>query len=409
MDTYISAYIDRLKRHIPRRLTVLAKRILRPLPYPVRLYPPAKHPRGYVLYSYLPESICLAEDAPLLNGHSALWESREIAHIFANLGYVVEAIHWADQRFVPKRHYDIVFDICLNLGRLMPYFNKQVTKILHCTGSDPYYQNSAELRRVEAVNARRKGHYKPKRIVANPQLATYSLQVADACSLIGSEFTKMTYPEAFRSNITPVTVSASKLDHEMIKSPSEFVPEKREFLWFFGGGAVHKGLDLALEVFARNPDLTLNVVGNVAAEPDFMEMYKRELMHSPNIRYHGPLLPNSDNFKRIVHDTFCFVAPSCSEGLSPAVATCLQIGLYPLISRDTGVELPPGCGFYLETCSITEIEQAVLTSHQMDKTEIIRQTTATQTYALRQFSRENFRQRMQNFIFQTLTNRGMLS
>lgn len=375
--------------------------------YPVKIRSRERPAKGTVLFSYLDDPLLWPDDAPEFSMHSNLWESREIARIFTVLGYDVESIYWGNNRFVPSKEYAIVFDICHNLARLSPVLGKDTIKILHCTGSDPFYQNEAEQKRVDAVNLRRNGQYVSKRAVKDPELFRRSMIQADACSLIGNETTLRTYPEEFHGKTTLVPVSASDLGPN-VKQPQLFVPAKREFLWFAGGGAVHKGLDLVLEVFAKNRDLTLNVVGNVAVEEDFLAMYRRELMELENIRYHGALEPAGATFATILKDSFCFIAPFCSESISTAVATCLQAGLYPIISRDTGATLPRGCGIYLDTCEISEIEEAVRTVTNMQAGLLREQIGRIQLDALESYSRVNFSRSMVSFLRQTLNKNVQL-
>lgn len=397
----------RLLRSLVRRLSRAAQSPAQ-VQYPVTLYPQSQPARGRVLFSYLEYPLLWSEDDERFSGHTNNWESREIARIFTSLGYVVGAINWSDQQFVPAKKYDVLFDISINLQRLAPLLDRHTVKILHRTGSDPYYQNRAEMERVRALESRRKALYSPKRLVAYPDLERKSMQIADACSLFGSSHTLHTYPEEFRHKIQLVTISASKLGSS-VKAKQDCVPSKREFLWFLGGGAVHKGLDLLLEVFARHRGYTLNIVGNVHNERDFMKIYAHEIMELPNIKYHGYLKPDSARFQEIVKDAFCFIAPSCSESISTAVVTCMQVGLYPIISHDTGVALPASCGIYLETCSIEEIESAVLTAYQMDDSSIIDQISQVQRYALKNFSRERFRMLMERFITRTIEMCGRQS
>jgi len=378
---------------------IILARFRRKAPYPLILSPSSTSLplRGRVLFSYLVYPLMWPETAPEFDGHSNAWESREIARIFQGLGYQVEAFRWDDNQFIPSGRYDIVFDIYTNLGRLATFFDHHTIKILHCTGSDPYYQNSAELKRVQAVNDRRNSQYLPRRMVQFPEQNYKSLQIADACSLLGNEHTLSTYPAHLRNKFELIPVSASPLGNTQ-KTSSQYVPEERQFLWFFGSGAVHKGLDLVLEVFARNPNLVLNVVGDVSSEADFMQMYARELLDTPNIHYHGRLIPKSEAFQKICRDSFCFIAPTCSEGTSTAVVTCLQIGLYPIISRDTGVDLPVDCGLYLEECSMDEIEKAVISVYNLPAVELSNQIAAVQSFAQGHFSRQKFREAMENFI-----------
>ncbi|MCE7979644.1 MAG: glycosyltransferase family 1 protein [Caldilinea sp. CFX5] len=403
-----SQYVDpkKLARRLRKLLCQPAPQSekLPELKYPITLYPTEGLVHGRVLFSYLPDSILWSEDDPRLNGHSNLWESREIAYIFSRMGYIVDAIRLDDYTFIPIHQYDIVFDIFINLQRLVPLLEQNTLKILHCTGSDAYYQNHAEMARVAALEERRNTWYAPKRMNPYPELARKSLQIADSCSLIGNSHTWSTYPETFRDKMTLVTVTASNLESN-IKCKSDLVPKKREFLWFFGGGLVHKGLDLVIEVFARNQDLVLNIVGPVRGESDFFKIYEYELTKLANIKCHHYLKPNSEEFKKIIKHTFCFVAPSCSESISTAVVTCLQVGLYPIVSRDTGVTLPKGCGTYLQKCAIDEIEEAVWATYQMNENTLTDQIYTTQQYALHQFSRENFQKNMQGFIETSIQNK----
>lgn len=374
--------------------------------YPVILRPSwSLKPKRRVLLSYLEQPLSLPESSPHFLGHTNFWESRAIADIFQKLGYQVEAINWSDREFIPIGKYDVVFDIFANLGRLSSLLGRDTVKFLHCTGSDPYYQNAAEIKRVEEVNRRRNGNYVPKRVLAEPEWTYISLEAADACSLIGNEHTRSTYPEKYRKKMELVTVSASEID-DRGKKIRDHVPSKREFLWFFGNGVVHKGLDLLLEIFAAHPNLHLHIVGDVTAEEDFCEIYKKELTDTDNIHLHGYLFPTSVEFQSLLQDVFCFVAPSCSESISTAAVTCLQLGLYPILSRDTGVSLPTGCGLYIEKLTTDYIEKLVLAVMEMKDDEIIYQTRQTQEDALKRFSRKAFKDRMEKFIVNSLTQFG---
>jgi glycosyltransferase involved in cell wall biosynthesis len=374
----------------------LKKRTGKLPPYPYTLNPSGT-PRGRVLFSYVPDVLRLPEDAPEFDTHTSRWHARTIGHLFVEMGYIVDGVRWDDQVFLPQRDYDVVFDIYINLVRWLPYLKTNTIKLLHCTGSDPYYQNSAELQRIDALTRRRAGLYVPKRFVPHPDRSRHALYLADACSLLGTEHTLRTYPLEYHAKIQLITVSASKLG-TTIKTSDRLVPAEREFLWFFGAGVVHKGLDLVLEVFAHHPEWVLNVVGPVSDEADFVALYHHELYELNNIRYNGRLTPSSEEFRAIASRSFCFIAPSCSESLSSAVVTCLNVGLFPIISRDTGVTLPDGCGVYLETNSIDEIEQSVRLVFSLPDQELAHQIATIQNFAAQSFSRERFRADVAKFL-----------
>jgi len=363
----------------------------------VTLFPKTKDPKGRVLFSYIHSSINKQLNSPDLSGHSNQWESREIAKCFNKLGYIVDAIDWQNNNFHPTNKYDIVFDIYTNLQRLAPLLDKQTRKILLLTGSHVPYQNRSELKRVKSFEASKKTIYSPRRFDPHGKLVERSIQLSDHCLLMGNQHTLNTFPKKYHHKITLTTVSASSLNH--IKTRKEYVPPKREFLWFFGGGNVHKGLDLVLDFFGKNNNFVLNIVGTI--DKEFFDVYKNELVQ-PNIKYHGYLEPRSKKFVEIGKNIFCFIAPTCSEGISPAVATCLQFGFFPIISRETGITLPKNNGFYLKTCSPDEIEDAVKRAYTMDKNKLENQIFSCQQHALKQYSRERFTTKLMSFLTKTI-------
>lgn len=359
--------------------------------------------RGNVLFSYLRLPLLWKQDDKRFSWHSNCWESKEIVRVFNELDFNVDAIEWTDRKFNPQKNYDIFFDVGVNLQRVAPFLNPKALKILHITGSYPFYQRKAELERVAALEARRGMLYSPKRIAGDLDLFERSLRIADIASLIGNEETLNTYPRHYHNKIELVTVSASQLFY--VKNNSDYVPARREFLWFNGGGAVHKGLDLVLEAFAKNPEIDLHVVGLLDNEKDFLKIYEKELFGLTNIKYYGKLSPTSDRFIEIARRVFCFIAPSCSEGISSAVVTCLQIGLYPILTKSNGVSLPNGCGFMLKEASVDAIEKAILSAVCMDDGSVASQIKTVQTFALKEFSRENFSNKMRGFLLRAIQDR----
>jgi glycosyltransferase involved in cell wall biosynthesis len=359
-----------------------------------RLAPPRRRVVGRALLGYLHEPVAWRDDDPGLNGHTNKWESRQIARILRDRGLAVDAIDFRDTTFVPQGDYDVVMAIDGQLARLASAAHAQ-HRLLHLTGSYGPFQNAAEHERIEALAERRGLRCAPRRLVADLPGAERALEIATACSLIGNATTLASYPAWAREKITCIPVTASSLP--AMAAVRDLVPARREFLWFFGSGAVHKGLDLVLEAFAELPDHVLHVVGNIQAETDFVAAYEAEL-GAPNIHVHGYLDAASAAFAEIVDNCVAFVAPSCSEGTSPAVVTLLQLGLYPLISRQTGVDLPPGTGRYLETSSSAEIVSSVKAVAAMESVRLGDELEILRSFARRTYSRPAFDVAMRAYV-----------
>ena len=361
-------------------------------------YGQTSKPRGRVLLSYLQGPLRWKSSDKRFMGHSNTWECREIARIFNELGYAVDAINYDDLTFQSTRIYDAIFDIHNNLSR---YDNGHAVKILHATGSNPTFSNRALAKRLDDLEKRRGVKLEPRRAIQEDSIRVFeaNLEVADIITITGNERTKSTYPEKLHDKIRLVPVTGSYLP--VVRSIPDFVP-KKEFLWFGGSGAVHKGLDIVLEVFAKNPDLTLHIIGPYQNEKDFCRAYKRELSHYGNMKAHGYVYPHSDQFRCITKHVIALVFPSCSESTSSAGVTCMQYGMIPIVSIDTGITLTQYQGITLNSCTLDEVEQAVHTIANKTELEIKGTIAECQKYALDTFSRNRFSEMMKSVIREAL-------
>lgn len=208
------------------------------------------------LLSYLAAPLGYDSTDRRLSGHTNAWECRAIADRLARGGYLLDAIDWSDDAFNPSREYDLIFDLHRNLERLAP---RARTRWLHITGSHPRFAYDAELARLAALEERRGIRLAPRRAFDTEDTERFdrSLELADTITILGDDVTRSTFPADMILKSEQVFVTASPVPPR--QRDDDF--QDRTFLWFAGSGAVHKGLDLVLECFARNPDLTLHCVG----------------------------------------------------------------------------------------------------------------------------------------------------
>jgi glycosyltransferase involved in cell wall biosynthesis len=351
-------------------------------------------PQGRVLVSYLATPVPLKQGSRHSLGHSNFRECAEIVLIFNRLGYVVDLVAWDDATFIPLKEYDAVFDIHRNLQRYAPV---QARKIFHVTGSNPPFSNAAEMERIRNLEKRRGARLMPRRGVAPADLDTFedNLALADTVTLIGNQVTAATFPESARQKLQLVPATGSFLPR--MRAPEDF-HDCKEYLWFNGSGAVHKGLDLVLELFARHPELVLHVVGPYQKEQDFAREYRRELTDLPNIRSHGYLLPSSEKFLKIADRVTAFISPSCSEGISTSAITCMQYGMLPILSRNSGITLSDSMGVLLEECSPVALEDALLCVCRKSGGELKEMLRESQRYALETYSMAAFSSAMNGVL-----------
>lgn len=355
--------------------------------------------RGTALVSYLKNSSEYKYKKDLLTGHSNRWESREIVRALVSMGYVTDVVDWDDSSFILTKKYDVIIDIADLFSRNKDILSDKTIKLVHLTGRYPSYQNQAEKKAAKSFERRTGVSYKLKRQVINVKGAIESMQIADSMTLLGNMNTLVTYPVKLRSKITLVPVTTSYI--KWIKQDN-YLPKNRQFVWYFGSGAIHKGLDLAVEVFLKRTNLALHIIGNIEDDQSFWSAYKEKIYSSNNIFYHGILDPNDEKFQKIINNVFSFIAPSCSESMSTSVVTCMSIGLYPIISKNTGVDLPDNTGIYLKEVSIKAINEAISTVLGYTSYRILKEIKIIQEDAVNKYSRDQFSKNIRIFLKKNL-------
>ena len=154
---------------------------------------------------------------------------------------------------------------------------------------------------------------------------------------------------------------------------------------------MHKGLDLVLEVFRETPACQLTVCGPLDApsEKGFVQAFHRELYETPNIQAIGWVDVGSEQFERIANSCVALIYPSCSEGQAGSVITCLQAGVIPLISYESGVDVD-GFGTILEECSHEQIRKSIMDLVEKSNDELADLSLKAYEYAKQNHSIESY-------------------
>lgn len=97
----------------------------------------------------------------------------------------------------------------------------------------------------------------------------------------------------------------------------------------------------------------------------------------------------SAKFKEIINRCIGIIYPSCSEGQAGSVVTCMQAGLIPIVSKESGIDVYD-FGILLQESSVEEIKKTISRISDL-KTEIIREMSLkTWKYANKNHSREHY-------------------
>jgi len=351
---------------------------------------PKKKSRGEVLLSYLTKPFIFTLNQSYFSSHTNYWECTQIAQAWMDNGYTVDVIDWDNNSFIPKKDYAVFIDIHSNMERLAPYMKKNCLKILHITGAHWLFQNNAEYSRLLSLQKRRNITLFPRRTVQPSR----GIEYADCATILGNSFTRGTFEYAGKP-LYPVHISTTT-QFPFIEN-KDYGQIRKNYVWFGGGGLVHKGLDLVLETFAKLPDYQLTICGSVDQESDFKEAYHKELYETPNIKMAGWVDSTSHQFLDLIRKSIGFIYPSCSEGGGGSVITCLHGGLIPIISIESSVDIPD-FGILLKDSTIEELIRAVEKISGLPDADLLIQSKKAWDYVRENHTKERFKSDYDNFI-----------
>lgn len=355
----------------------------------VSLYSPINSDSN-ILLSYITRPFQIDPESAEFSSHTNKWECIQIAQTWIDHGYNVDIIDYDNDYFKPKKEYSFFIDIHSNMERLAPLLGNNCKKILHITGAYWEFQNSAEKMRLSSLKERRGFNLIPRSQV--PQ--SRGIEFADCATILGNEFTKGTFSK-FRKKLYEIPLSTT-VEYPFFEK--DFNQINKNYLWFGSSSMVHKGLDLVLDLFREMPDYNLTVCGNIKKEKDFEKAYHEELYCLPNIRTLDFVDVRSDLFMDVIKNTTALIFPSCSEGQSGCVVTCMHAGLIPIVSYESGVNVSSEFGMVLKENTIDEMLLSIQKLSQNPTDELQRMSKEAWLYARTHHTRENFSRCYNNFV-----------
>jgi glycosyltransferase involved in cell wall biosynthesis len=354
---------------------------------------PAGTPQGSVVLSYHTDP-WIYPDCRETHYHTNRWESGLIGDTFVEAGYRLDVVEHSNPFFIPRPDTAFAIDLEQNLERYSKVVPAACVKLHHASTTHWTHWNHAELTRLHAIQQRRGVTLVPRRQIP-PNLAH---EVSDRAIMVGNAFTAESY--AFSGKpMHRIPISTTTL----CDWPADKDPEKvrRNFIWFGSVGLAHKGLDLALEAFARMPELNLTVVGGIDLDPDFKAAYHRELFETPNIRTPGWVSATSPEFLALLHDHVGVVYPSCAEGGAGSVIVCMHCGLIPIVTRSASIDVGD-FGFETRSASIDDIIASTRHVAGLPAPELTARARAAWEHARTVHTRKNFRRVWRDYARTTL-------
>lgn len=353
--------------------------------------------KSNVLLSYITEPFTCTPWERFTDPHTNKWECAEIAHLFAIRGYAVDIINFNNTKFIPRKKYAVCVDIMQNLEHLSKYLPTNCKKVMHVTSAYGEFQNAAEKERLLELKRRKNISLKPQRTGVVSKNPAY----ADFLEGLGNQTVHATYDQ-FKKHIYPIPISVAK--EFDFPEQKKFEVARTHFLWFGGGGAILKGLDLVIEAFAGMPELSLHIVGPSARENDFAQAYKHELA-LPNIKYYprphispgGEMRSGDIPFLDIANRCAALIYPSASEGTSGAVVQAMHAGLIPIITKQTGISEDAPV-IICDTPTVESIRNLAMRIAETDSITLREKARKAWSYARAHHTQKTFSEAYSRFI-----------
>ena len=281
-------------------------------------------PRALIIYVSAAVPYYIAGDVlayPHIQTHAMYWEAAEMVRVLVESGYVVDFIDcFKPTPAIDWEKYSLVIDERNNLIQA-PKTKGQVTAY-YCTGLPWSFHNASELKRIEAFHQRNHIWLDQRRFI----YPNFSDKVADYFFY----FANPEWNELFSGNAQPQEITTT------VTFVPESIPEmknRREFMWIGSNGAIHKGLDLAVEAFRDLPGIRFHIFGSIEDDSLFFKWLKREMELNTNIIFHGTAQFSDPAFLEIAHRCVGHIFPSCSEGGPGSVAQTSYFGMVPIVTR----------------------------------------------------------------------------
>ncbi|MEH2440918.1 glycosyltransferase [Nostoc sp.] len=357
---------------------------------------PKQPSKGNVLLSYRIEPFLLKPGQPMPNDHTWYWEVWQIAQTFLDLGYNVDVIQFHNDKFVPQKHYAFFIDIRHRMEALAPKLNKDCIKIFHVDIANMVFRNAAECNRLLEIQQRKGVTLKPQRF----EVPNLGIEYADCAIVLGNDFTTDTFKYA---NKPMYRIPISSPVVYPYPDKKDFEAVRKRFLWFGGSALVLKGLDLVLDAFAQMPEYHLTVCGPVSNDKEFEQAFYKELYETPNIHTYGWIDVSSPEFIEVTNNCLGLVYPSVSEGQSGAVISCLQAGLIPILSYESGVDVHD-FGVIFDNLSLEEIKAKVISISNLPEEDLKFMSRQAWEYARANHTKDKFAQVYRNVVEQIIEN-----
>lgn len=328
--------------------------------------------------------------------HSNATEGYIAAQVLSSLGYDVDIL---DLEEVKNREFYSQYDVAYGKNLDAALFSG--TKVIPYSGATAH-KNMNRDAIVRAYEFYKKSGLNP--INSMRTLENFSLAFSYANVILGNQLVADSFKiDGIDQKLFPIEgfyFDAYDIDIEK----KDFNEAKKHFIWWGSTGAIHKGLDLVIEVFRKRSDLILHICGFRTNEPSVSQYYKKELNNEiPNIINHGFVNIKSDLFKEIMDKSCAVVSPSLAEGGAIGIINVLANGgLIPIITKASGLDVGH-YGFMFENLDVETIDSMIDKLLKLNENDMKKLSIQVKKESRERYSMEKYKNRLTEILKEILS------
>lgn len=343
-----------------------------------------------ILVSYLLDSFYIDNLDKVY--HPAYLHYIQMINVLIKQDFTID-ICYCQSEYALDKLQNIEYDYLLGFGLVyekLSELNPNAIKLLFITENNP---EVAILKYRERIDYFKKRHQCKIKDISRDNFYTKKMyDLSDIGIVMNSEYNSQSmykyFKQLYRINVNALINQSYKWKEK------DWEVVKYNFVWFGSGGFIHKGLDLLLDVFSKNPKVNLNIYGLDKRELSMFKPYK----DCSNIFLHDKINVLSPDFiDDVINNNTFVILPSCSEGMSSGVATCMAHGLIPIVTKETGFEMKPFI-YELMDFEIDYIDKFIKTVSKLSNEELSNLSYQNYVYSQKEFSLNTFSIRFQQIM-----------
>ncbi len=339
--------------------------------------------------------------------HTSFFEAQSWAKILDELGYNVDIVDYRNTKNLDLSKYDLICGFGDVFQRVFESINhNNIQTIYYGAGMHVCHQNTTSLQRVKDAYIK-KGVWLGKSARFVEKTWTHQTALVDGIIALGNEVCADSYRKYYEGIVysLPAPFYETQNGENIIRQRGS--ASKQHYLWFGSSGLIHKGLDLCLDYFSQNHDIFLHICGPIENEKEFIDVYKKELFQSPNIKLYGFIDIASKEFETILTMCSFIIFPSCSEGGSPSTLTVIgNGGLIPIITKETTIET--GHEIWIEGFNYESVDKAIKQSQELSFEEVKEMQYKNLNFVKTNHTQEIYYQQLKTNIQNILGSRNEL-